>query len=228
MNIIPVVTIDGTSGSGKSTICQAIANKLKWNLLDSGSIYRSLVFSALYNYKININSENDVAKIAQNLNLSFITNVNSKDTKVILDGQDVTLKIRTQEISQTASYLASFPKVRHALLYRQRNFRKYPGLIADGRDMGTVIFPDALIKIFLDASLEQRVNRRLIQLRKQGFDVNFKSLVQEIQDRDTKDSNRIISPLKPAIDALVLDTSDMSATQVFSKIITHIIQYLKM
>lgn len=211
MAIAPVITIDGPSGAGKGTLCKAMAEALQWHLLDSGAIYRVLALAALH-HQVDIASEEALVPIAAHLDVRFVSN--NGEMEVILEGEDVTGEIRTQDVSNTASKVAAFPRVREALLRRQRGFRDFPGLIADGRDMGTVVFPDAPVKIFLDASSEERANRRMLQLQEKGFSVNFERLLSEIKERDERDRNRAIAPLVPADDALVLDSTTMSIEQV--------------
>ncbi|MCP2232738.1 MULTISPECIES: (d)CMP kinase [Erwinia] len=209
--IAPVITIDGPSGAGKGTLCKAMAEALQWHLLDSGAIYRVLALAALH-HQVDITSEEALVPIAAHLDVRFVSN--GGEMEVILEGEDVSSEIRTQDVSNTASKVAAFPRVREALLRRQRGFRELPGLIADGRDMGTVVFPDAPVKIFLDASSEERANRRMLQLQEKGFSVNFERLLSEIKERDERDRNRAIAPLVPADDALVLDSTTMSIEQV--------------
>ena len=211
MAIAPVITIDGPSGAGKGTLCKAMAEALQWHLLDSGAIYRVLALAALH-HQVDMASEAALVPIAAHLDVRFVSN--NGEMEVILEGEDVTGEIRTQDVSNTASKVAAFPRVREALLRRQRGFRDFPGLIADGRDMGTVVFPDAPVKIFLDASSEERANRRMLQLQEKGFSVNFERLLSEIKERDERDRNRAIAPLVPADDALVLDSTTMSIEQV--------------
>ncbi|WP_421507441.1 (d)CMP kinase [Erwinia rhapontici] len=211
MAIAPVITIDGPSGAGKGTLCKAMAEALHWHLLDSGAIYRVLALAALH-HQVDMASEEALVPIAAHLDVRFVSN--NGEMEVILEGEDVTGEIRTQDVSNTASKVAAFPRVREALLRRQRGFRDFPGLIADGRDMGTVVFPDAPVKIFLDASSEERANRRMLQLQEKGFSVNFERLLSEIKERDERDRNRAIAPLVPADDALVLDSTTMSIEQV--------------
>ncbi|MEN5016102.1 (d)CMP kinase [Erwinia sp. Eh17-17] len=209
--IAPVITIDGPSGAGKGTLCKAMAEALQWHLLDSGAIYRVLALAALH-HQVDITSEEALVPIAAHLDVRFVSN--NGEMEVILEGEDVSGEIRTQDVSNTASKVAAFPRVREALLRRQRAFRDFPGLIADGRDMGTVVFPDAPVKIFLDASSEERAHRRMLQLQEKGFSVNFERLLSEIKERDERDRNRAIAPLVPANDALVLDSTTMSIEQV--------------
>lgn len=198
----PVMTIDGPSGAGKGTLCQLLAEKLGWHLLDSGAIYRVLSLAALH-HDVELDSEAALVPLAANLDVQF--QVEGELVKVILEGEDVSRTIRTEEVGNAASKIAAFPRVREALLRRQRAFRQAPGLIADGRDMGTVVFPEADVKIFLDASAEERAQRRYKQLQDKGFDVNFERLLTEIRERDDRDRNRAVAPLKPAEDALVVD-----------------------
>ncbi len=207
----PVITIDGPSGAGKGTLCKAMAEALRWHLLDSGAIYRVLALAALH-HQVAIESEESLVPIAAHLDVRFISTAG--EMKVILEGEDVSGEIRTQQVSNTASKVAAFPRVREALLRRQRAFRDMPGLIADGRDMGTVVFPEAAVKIFLDASAEERAQRRMLQLQEKGFSVNFERLLAEIKERDDRDRNRAIAPLVPAQDALVLDSTSMTIEQV--------------
>ncbi|WP_455817928.1 (d)CMP kinase [Pseudomonas cerasi] len=218
MAIAPVITIDGPSGAGKGTLCKAMAEALQWHLLDSGAIYRVLALAALH-HQVDIASEEALVPIAAHLDVRFVSN--NGEMEVILEGEDVTSEIRTQDVSNTASKVAAFPRVREALLRRQRAFRDSPGLIADGRDMGTVVFPDAPVKIFLDASSEERANRRMLQLQEKGFSVNFERLLSEIKERDERDRNRAIAPLVPADDALVLDSTTMSIEQVIDIALNH-------
>lgn len=212
--IAPVITIDGPSGAGKGTLCKAMAESLQWHLLDSGAIYRVLALAALH-HQVDIESEEALVPMAAHLDVRFLSV--DGEMQVVLEGEDVTGEIRTQEVSNTASRVAAFPRVREALLRRQRAFREEPGLIADGRDMGTVVFPDAPVKIFLDASSEERAHRRMLQLQEKGFNVNFDRLLSEIRERDDRDRNRAIAPLVPATDALVLDSTSMSIEQVIEK-----------
>lgn len=171
---IPVITIDGPGGAGKGTLCKAMAEALGWHLLDSGAIYRVLALAALHHH-VDVESEEALVPLAAHLDVRFISTDGS--TEVVLEGEDVSSEIRTQEVANAASKVAAFPRVREAPLRRQRAFRELPGLIADGRDMGTVVFPDAPVKIFLDASADERAHRRMRQLQEKGFDVNFERLL---------------------------------------------------
>ena len=210
MNKIPVITIDGPSGSGKGTVATLTAKDLGFRLLDSGALYRSLAVSAIKR-EVNLEDHQQLADLARCLNIEFdLFNSGS----VWLDGEDVSLSIRTDIVSKAASLLGAIPAVRTALHEQQLAFRKEPGLVADGRDMGTVVFPDALVKIYLTARLEERVQRRYKQLIGKGIDATLPLLLRDLKERDAKDSERPISPLKPAKDAVVLDTTDLRVDQV--------------
>ena len=210
MNKIPVITIDGPSGSGKGTVATLTAKDLGFRLLDSGALYRSLAVSAIKR-EVNMEDHQQLADLARCLNIEFdLFNSGS----VWLDGEDVSLSIRTDIVSKAASLLGTIPAVRTALHEQQLAFRKEPGLVADGRDMGTMVFPDALVKIYLTARLEERVQRRYKQLIDKGIDATLPLLLRDLKERDAKDSERPISPLKPAKDAVVLDTTDLQVDQV--------------
>ncbi|KFD18000.1 MULTISPECIES: (d)CMP kinase [Tatumella] len=224
MTTVPVITIDGPSGAGKGTLCKALAETLQWHLLDSGAIYRVLALAALH-HQVDISSEEALVPIAAHLDVRFVSV--EGELQVILEGEEVTHEIRTQEVSNTASKVAAFPRVREALLRRQRGFKEAPGLIADGRDMGTVVFPEAPVKIFLDASAEERAQRRMLQLQEKGFDVNFERLLSEIKERDDRDRNRAVAPLVPAADALVIDSTGMTIDQVIEKSLNYAKSLLK-
>ena len=218
-NHSPVITIDGPSGAGKGTVCQRLAEKLGWPLLDSGAIYRVLALAALH-HEVALDNEEALVALASHLDVSFVAG--SDGVRIVLEGEEVSAAIRTEQSGNAASKIAAFPRVREALLRRQRAFRSAPGLIADGRDMGTVVFPDAEAKIFLDASAEERANRRLKQLQEKGFDVNFDRLLIEIRERDERDRNRPVAPLRPADDALILDSTSMAIDAVVDAILQHV------
>lgn len=212
--IAPVITIDGPSGAGKGTLCKALAEALQWHLLDSGAIYRVLALASLH-YQVAIDSEEALVPLAAHLDVRF--EVAQGQLTVVVEGEDVSQAIRNETVGNTASQIAVFPRVREALLRRQRAFLAAPGLIADGRDMGTVVFPDAPVKIFLDASSEERAHRRMRQLQEKGFSVNFERLLSEIKERDNRDRNRTVAPLVPADDALALDSTRLTIDEVIAK-----------
>ena len=218
-NNIPVIAVDGPSGVGKGTLCQALANHFNWHLLDSGAIYRVLALSALQQ-NIALDDTKQLATLALKLPLTFDTS--SDNVKILLDGLDVSREIRTEETGGAASKVASINEVRTALLQRQRNFRQLPGLVADGRDMGTVVFTDASVKIFLDASAHSRAERRMKQLQDKQIHAKFGEILQEITARDERDRNRAVAPLKPAVDALIIDTTSLSIQDVFNQSIMYI------
>ncbi|MFU2316736.1 (d)CMP kinase [Rahnella sp. PCH160] len=221
--LAPVITVDGPSGAGKGTLCKALAEAFNWHLLDSGAIYRVLALAALH-HQVDIVSEEALVPLAAHLDVRFVAQ--DGQLRVILEGEDVSNEIRTETVGNTASQAAAFPRVREALLRRQRAFREAPGLIADGRDMGTVVFPDAPVKIFLDASSEERANRRMLQLQEKGFSVNFERLLAEIKERDDRDRNRPIAPLVAAPDALLLDSTSMSIEEVIEKALAYATEIL--
>lgn len=221
--IAPVITIDGPSGAGKGTLCKALAEALQWHLLDSGAIYRVLALAALH-HQVAIDSEEALVPLAAHLDVRF--EVEQGQLTVVLEGEDVSQAIRNETVGNTASQIAAFPRVREALLRRQRAFRAAPGLIADGRDMGTVVFPDAPVKIFLDASSEERAHRRMRQLQEKGFSVNFERLLSKIKERDDRDRNRTVAPLVPAADALVLDSTRLTIDEVIAKALARARQIL--
>lgn len=215
---MPVITVDGPSGSGKGTVCRLLAQKLGWDVLDSGAIYRVLSLAALH-HQIALDDEEALVPLAANLDVQFLVDSQASAGKVILEGEDVTTTIRNEEVGAAASKVAALPRVREALLRRQRAFRTENGLIADGRDMGTVVFPDAPLKIYLTASAQERARRRFVELNARGLDVTLNGLLEDIQARDERDMNRAVAPLVPADDAIELDTSELNAEQVFDKVI---------
>ena len=215
MTSIPVITIDGPSGSGKGTVAVRIAEELGFTLLDSGALYRSVGIAALRD-EIDLRDHQQIAELARHLNIEF--GVSSPDS-VWLDGEDVSLEIRTDIGSELASQIGAIPAAREALYERQLAFRKAPGLVADGRDMGTVVFQDAIIKIYLTARPEERAQRRYKQLIDKGIDASLPDLLRDLKERDARDSERRISPLKPAKDAIVLDTTDLHIGQVVKKVL---------
>lgn len=209
----PVIAIDGPSGVGKGTLSQMLARDLGWHYLDSGALYRILAWAALRN-GIESADEAELLSLAAALNASFAQNPDAS-LGIYLDDACITQAIRASEVGHFASQIAVKPAVRDALLDWQRRFRQTPGLVADGRDMGTVVFPDAILKIFLTASAEERAKRRQKQLREQGVDVNLASVVRDIESRDYRDSHRSVAPLKPAADAVLVDTTGLSVVRSF-------------
>ena len=217
----PVITIDGPSGSGKGTVAGILAKRLGWNLLDSGALYRLLAFAA-GNHGVALDNEALLEKLAAHLDVQFIGATDGKPARIILEGDDVTHAIRSETVAAGASKVAALPAVRDALLHRQRAFLEFPGLVADGRDMGTVVFPDAPLKVFLTASAEERARRRYLQLKAKGDDVSLSGLLDEIRARDERDTQRAIAPLKPAADAIQLDSTELSIEQVLERIMSEI------
>ena len=222
LNAVPVLALDGPSGAGKGTIGQLCAAHFGWSYLDSGAIYRALSWLATEN---SVSPDNVVELVALADAMELICHVQIGDVAQIeVNGRIVTDHLRTEEAGEMASQIAPIPEVRASLLNMQRRSRKLPGLVADGRDMGTVVFPDAPFKVFLTASAQIRAQRRFDQLKSKGFDVNLARLLESIQARDVRDSSRASSPLKPADDALVLDTSDLAIDEVVTRIVDHINQ----
>ena len=213
---VPVITIDGPSGSGKGTVAGILARQLGWHLLDSGALYRLLALAA-GNHGVDLANEADLAVLAAHLDVQFIADA-EKGQVIVLEGAVVTELIRNERVGAGASKVAALPSVRAALLERQRAFAQAPGLIADGRDMGTVVFPEAPLKIFLTASAQERAQRRYHQLKAKGDDVNLASLLEEITLRDQRDTERTVAPLKPADDAVQLDSTELSIEQVLEHI----------
>ncbi|WP_261815527.1 (d)CMP kinase [Vibrio gallicus] len=215
----PVVTVDGPSGAGKGTLCMMLAEKLGYQLLDSGAIYRVLALAAIH-HGVDIESEDALVPLATHLDVQFIAKGDL--VQVVLEGEDVSAELRKEETGMAASKVAALPRVREALLRRQRAFNMAPGLVADGRDMGTVVFPTAAAKIFLDASAQERAKRRFKQLQDKGLEVSIDHLLSEIQERDDRDRNRAVAPLRPADDALVLDSTQLSIEEVVEQALKYI------
>lgn len=214
-----VITVDGPSGAGKGTLCMLLAKKLGFQLLDSGAIYRVLALAAIH-HGVDMESEEVLVPLATHLDVEFVAEGDL--VKVILEGEDVSGALRKEETGMAASKVAALPRVREALLRRQRAFDQGSGLVADGRDMGTVVFPNAPVKIFLDASAEERAKRRYKQLQLKGLDVKFDALLSEIQERDERDRNRSVAPLRPAEDALLLDSTTLSIDEVVEQALKYI------
>lgn len=218
----PVITIDGASGTGKGTISQLLARRLGWHFLDSGALYRVLALAA-HKHGVSLDNEQALQVLGEHLDVQFMAQ-SGDSSQIILEGEDVTHAIRTEAIGGSASIVGALPAVRASLLSRQRAFREAPGLVADGRDMGTVVFPDAVHKYFLTASLEERARRRHQQLLARGIDANLGTLKDELAARDKRDQERAVAPLKPAPDALVVDTDQRSIDDVLSLIMEDMIQ----
>ncbi len=212
---IPVITIDGPSGVGKGAISAALADALGWHLLDSGAVYRAVALVA-FEQGIDPADEDQLTAVCQGVDLRFESS-ESGGIAVLIDGASVEDRLRAEPVSQMASKVAAIPSVRRALLDLQHGFRQPPGLIADGRDMGTVVFPDAVAKIFLTASAHERATRRFKQLKEKGEDVIFDRLFRDIDERDRRDRERAVSPTVPAADAKVIDSTDMSLDQVIAE-----------
>jgi len=212
----PVIAIDGPSGSGKGTIAQLLAVRLGWHRLDSGALYRCVGLAALRR-GVAFEDAAALARLTAEIDLVFAAGVDGET--VSLDGVDVTEAIRSEQAGQAASQVASIPEVRRALLERQRSFARAPGLVADGRDMGTVVFPDAALKVFLTASPEERARRRHKQLKDKGISVSLRDLSRDIAERDARDASRTVAPLRPAADARVLDSTQLGPSEVLQQVL---------
>ncbi len=213
----PVIAIDGPSGSGKGTVSRLLAHELGFHFLDSGALYRVTALAVL-RHGVDASDAAECAAVAATLDVDFPVCVpSSREPAILLEGQDVTDAVRTERAGNAASRVAAYPAVREALLTRQRAFRRMPGLVADGRDMGTVVFPDADLKVFLTASPEKRARRRHKQLMEKGLSVSLADLVEEIEERDRRDSERAVAPLRPAPDAEMVDSTDMNIDEVMAR-----------
>jgi cytidylate kinase len=211
---VPVIAIDGPTASGKGTVASRVADSLGWHFLDSGSIYRLVALQALRS-EVAFDDAARLVELANRLDVLF------DGEEVVLDGADVKDLLRQEEVGNGASKLAALPAVRSALLDRQKGFRRGPGLVADGRDMGSVVFPDSILKIFLTASVEARAERRYKQLIDKGLSANLERLVADLRERDERDTNRAVAPLKPGADAVLLDTTALSADQAVIFVLEH-------
>ncbi|MDO1527306.1 (d)CMP kinase [Fulvimonas sp. R45] len=214
----PVLTIDGPSGSGKGTVSRLVAERLGWRLLDSGALYRAVGYAAGA-AGLDLSDAEAVTRCAQSTKIRFAPAADGGDTRVLVNGHDATDELRTETGGAAASAIASIPSVRQALVDLQLGFRKLPGLVADGRDMGTVIFPDTPFKVFLTASAAERAKRRYKQLKEKGLNVTLGGLQREIEARDARDASRAVAPLKPAVDAVLVDTTGMPIADVVAKVL---------
>ena len=217
----PVITIDGARGTGKGVVGQRVAKQLGWQLLDSGALYRVLALAA-QKHGVALENEEALRILAEVLDVQFLATETGEPPRIILEGQDVSDTIRTEKMGNAASKVGALPTVRTALLSRQRAFKQPPGLVADGRDMGTVVFADAPIKVFLTASAEKRALRRYNQLKEKNISVNLSDLVEELRERDKRDQERAVAPLKPAADAIIIDTDHLTIDQVVSRIMEEV------
>lgn len=224
---IPVITIDGPSGSGKGTLACLLAKELGWHILDSGVLYRVLALLSKQQ-GIEYTNEEELVSLAEEMPVKFVLQENLS-LEVWLNGLDVSTAVRHEEIGNLASKISGFQSVRTALMDKQRSFRQLPGLVTDGRDMGTVVFPEAQIKLFLIASSSERAERRYKQLKNKGIDANLAQILNEIEERDFRDTNRVVAPLKPAADSIIIDSSGLVIEEVFAKaldIIKHRLGFL--
>lgn len=216
----PVITLDGPGGVGKGTVSGLLAKQLGWHYLDSGALYRLTALAAM-NHGVDFSNESALAVIAEHLDIQFRQDADAQMT-ILLEGDDVTRQVRSEEVGSNASRVAACSRVRDALLRRQRAFRTEPGLIADGRDMGTVVFTDAPLKVFLTASSDVRARRRVKQLEEGGHVADYDQVLNDINERDERDRNRAVAPLRPAGDALVIDTTELSVADVLERVLQQV------
>lgn len=215
---VPVLALDGPSGSGKGTVGQILAGRLGWHFLDSGALYRALGLAAAAKGEQILSDAAALSEIARTMDIRFAPQPNGAPVRVVLNGADIGDRLRTEDSAKLASLVAAWPSARTALLEKQHALRQPPGLVADGRDMGSAVFPDAVLKVFVTASPAVRAERRYKQLKEKGFDANLRRLLDEIRERDARDAARAVSPLKPAADACILDTSSLGIADVVERI----------
>lgn len=225
MSVISVITIDGPGGSGKGTLARLLARELDWNILDSGAIYRLLALASQQK-GISVKDEKGLTRLSQEMHIGFSMD-DELNIQALLEDFDVSDAIRSEDIGNLASVVSAYAPVREALLQKQRDFRQQPGLVTDGRDMGTVIFPDATIKIFLLANAQERAERRYNQLKNKGIDVNLAQILDEIEERDRRDTERSVAPLKAAADSVTVDSTGLTIEQVFAEVLMIVRQRLK-